>query len=634
MRNIINIFLCSAALLLFSCTIDKIVENEGGSEEVGYLSLEDVSYTTDTDNITISSVTRSQAQADGNYFVEVFEKNSSSLVWSGTYASLKEAGQPKPIALVPGIYYATARQTESGTVNGVATDAPYYAGRSADFIITKKQTTSAKIDCYLANILTTVELSADLKHVFKSLPSSDSNRLKTNVKVGTESESNSYDFESNSTHSSPKVYFKDVAGSASQDGNTMTITLTGKFYTGYAEDVGTSREDENLYKQVSMTKNVTNVRAKQWRKISIDIDHSTTGNVQFVITIESYTYDDEMYVDVMTLYSNLNTEEKIEDPEHGGGEDEEDPNAPSAMFEGGSLEFSFSQSDYDEDEETWLKNLIAIIAPKEGSTLVSAYALVSSESQEFMQTLAANVQMPDNKVSLYPTNGLSSYLNLSESENDKKYTAKKSALTKLSNYTGTHTFGIYTEDNLGRKKHTDLTVSFGSSEGGDLSVEWYAGQTEATTKATSWTIPVDGSAAVEARIKATKGLSGLSVVITSDVLDKGTLEGLGLAQTMDLFNPKDAEMENILRNLGFLPKAEGKEGTDDDEYRMFDPQTGERKPGKQCPYKDMTELTFSITEFMPLLSMLGVSDSTFELSITDNSSASTKGSMRIIVKEN
>ena len=124
------------------------------------------------------------------------------------------------------------------------------------------------------------------------------------------------------------------------------------------------------------------------------------------------------------------------------------------------------------------------------------------------------------------------------------------------------------------------------------------------------------------------------MVITSDVLDKGTLEGLGLAQTMDLFNPKDAEMENILRNLGFLPKAEGKEGTDDDEYRMFDPQTGERKPGKQCPYKDMTELTFSITEFMPLLSMLGVSDSTFELSITDNSSASTKGSMRIIVKEN
>lgn len=632
MRNIINILLCSLATILFSCTMDKIVESDGGNEEVGYLSLEGVSYTTDTDNITVSSVTRSQAPADDSYYVEVYEKYTETLVWSGTYASLKEAGQPKPIALVPGIYYATARQTESGAINGCAIDAPYYSGRSADIVITKKNTTSSRIDCYLANILTTVELSADLKHVFKSLPSSDSNRLKTTVKVGTESEANTYDFESSSTHAAPKVYFKDIAGAASQDGNTMTITLTGKFYTGYAEDIGTSREDETLYKQVSMTKNITNVRAKQWRKISIDIDHSTTGNVQFVITIESYTYDDEMYVDVMTLYSNLNTEEKIEDPEHGGDEEEEDENAPSAMFEDGSLQFTFSQDDYDEDEEMWLKNLVAIIAPKEGSTLVSAYAQVSSESQEFMQNLAANVQMPDNKVSLYPTNGLSTYMNFAEDGNNKKFTAKKSSLTKLSGYTGTHTFSIYTEDNLGRKKHTDLKISFGSSAGGDLSVEWYAGQTEASTKTNSWTIPVDGSAAVEARINATKGLTGLSVVITSDKLSKETLEEIGLSQTMDLFNPKDAEMENILRNLGFLPKAEGKQGTDDDEYRMFDPQTGERRPGKECPYKDMTELTFSITEFMPLLSMLGQSDSTFELAISDNSSATTKGSMRIIVK--
>ena len=62
-----------------------------------------------------------------------------------------------------------------------------------------------------------------------------------------------------------------------------------------------------------------------------------------------------------------------------------------------------------------------------------------------------------------------------------------------------------------------------------------------------------------------------------------------------------AKMETGLRNLGFLPVEPGKAAKDDDNYRIFDPATKNRKEGKDSPLYMQHNVEFSITKFTGLL---------------------------------
>ncbi|MBQ1938824.1 MAG: DUF4493 domain-containing protein [Alistipes sp.] len=545
-KYIKSLLFAVAALTMTACEIDKLsTPNDGTqSEEAGYLQIGQVAVNADTENNTSTqqplTATRAVTEAAGTYYITVNEKTTGATVWQGTYA---EAAQQ--ISVEPGTYVVSARQSEDGFIEGVAKDAPYYAGQSEDVVVYSKQTSTTSVTCKLANILTTVELSADLKAVFKSYDSTSEKRLKTNVSVGTDALVNSYDFEASSTHSAPKMYFKDLAGLNSATGNTMTIVLSGDYYTGDPEDLANGTPDASKWKEVKMTKILTNVRAAQWRKISIDIDPNTTGNVKFTFTIESYVYDEEIAVDVTTLSETLAIEEEIPD-------DEENPAAPNVTINGQEeLSYTIDSSMYDADAEAWTSFLKVNITPNDNTTVKEVYALVSaSDNAELLAAVEA--QFAKGRIDFYPTNAVSDYCNVAA--DGTTITVKGAGMSGLYKYAGTHTISVYTVDSQNRMKHTDLTitVSEGGSTGGAVpTIVWMKNGVDVIDQLHTLTSANASSFQCKVDMGSETGFTTLEVDIVSSVLTDEELQGVGLGSHIDLINPTEEQIGS-LQGLGFL----------------------------------------------------------------------------------
>ena len=543
-----SLFLVALAACVTACEMDELKTDGPGVEqgEVGYLKIGDVSVNLDTENASTESkpqaATRAVTEAATSYWVMVSEKTAGKVVWQGTYA---DAAQQQ-FSLAPGTYVVSARQTQDGVVDGAKVDAPYYAGQSEDVVIRSKETSTATVTCKLANILTTVELSADLKASFKSYDATSDRRLKTNVKVGTDAASNSYDFEASSTHESPKVYFRDEAGLNSTTGNTMTIVLSGDYYTGSVEDLTDGTVDESLWKEVKMTKTLTNVRAAQWRKISINISHPTTGNVQFEIKVESYIYDEEIAVDVTTLYETLDVEESIPD------DAEENPAAPSVTINGQEeLTYTIDSSKYDADAEAWTSFLKLNVTPEAGASVKALYAVVTSDNASLQAAFDELTATTKGRVELFPSNNLSEYCNVAT--DGQTLTVKAAGMDALYGYAGTHTISIYATDDQNRMKHTDIAIVVNNSGSGASlpTVVWMKDGKDVIDEV--HTLTADNASTFQCKVDmaSTTGFTKLEVDIVSSVLTDEELAGVGLGSHIDLINPSE-EQVGVLQGLGFL----------------------------------------------------------------------------------
>ena len=614
-----SLFLVAIAAAVTACGMDKLStpEHETDSEK-GYLQIGSLLVNGDTENTIISpekNISRATSEADGSFYIEVIHKTTGAAAWSGNYTELK--GQT--IGLEPGTYVVYAYQSQAKTpATGVAANAPYYAGQSEDIEVVTKQTTSTTVTCRLANILTTVELSADLKAVFKPYEATSEKRLKTNVKVGSASVTNEYDFEATSTHEAPLVYFADVVGPNNASGNTMTIALSGDYYTGDPIDVIEGRADESKWKEVRMVKTVTNVRAAQWRKISIDIDHNTTGDVKFEFVIESYAFDEEIVVDVVTLYESLNIEESIPDDE------EENPAAPDVTINGQEgLNFAINESIYDADAEMWTSTLKLNITPKDGSSVASIYAVFTSTNASLLSAMAEK-GFVEGRIDLFPSNAASDYA--TTAADGTTVTLKAAGMDALYKYSGTHTASVYTIDSQNRMKHTDviITVSAGSTGNGPT-VVWMKNGVDVIDQWHSLTSFENYDAAID--ITSETGVTGMYVDINAEKLTPEELANFGLAQHMNLLEPESAQMESGLRSLGFLPTESGDraDAFADDNYRIYYPDAddgtpGTRKEGKVSPLYMQKALTFKITEFTGMLWALyggEKGDAIFTLTVED-----------------
>ncbi len=614
-----SLFLVAIAAAVTACGMDKLStpEHETDSEK-GYLQIGSLLVNGDTENTIISpekNISRATSEADGSFYIEVIHKMTGAAAWSGNYTELK--GQT--IGLEPGTYVVYAYQSQAKTpATGVAANAPYYAGQSEDIEVVTKQTTSTTVTCRLANILTTVELSADLKAVFKPYEATSEKRLKTNVKVGSASVTNEYDFEANSTHEAPLVYFADVVGPNNASGNTMTIALSGDYYTGDPIDVIEGRADESKWKEVRMVKTVTNVRAAQWRKISIDIDHNTTGDVKFEFVIESYAFDEEIVVDVVTLYESLNIEESIPDDE------EENPAAPDVTINGQEgLNFAINESIYDADAEMWTSTLKLNIMPKDGSSVASIYTVFTSTNASLLSAMAEK-GFAEGRIDLFPTNAATDYA--TTAADGTTITLKAAGMDALYKYSGTHTASVYTIDSQNRMKHTDviITVSAGSTGNGPT-VVWMKNGVDVIDQWHSLTSFENYDAAID--ITSETGVTGMYVDINAEKLTPEELANFGLAQHMNLLEPESAQMESGLRSLGFLPTESGDraDAFADDNYRIYYPDAddgtpGTRKEGKVSPLYMQKALTFKITEFTGMLWALyggEKGDAIFTLTVED-----------------
>lgn len=621
-----SLLLVAFAASLTACGMDKLSTPENQTDETkGYLQIGSILLNGDTENAFVGAqpaASRATSEAEGSYFIEVIHKTTGASAWSGNYAELK--GQT--IGLEPGTYVVYAYQSQAkAPAQGVAIDAPYYAGHSDDLEIVSKQTRSTTVTCRLANILTTVELSADLKAVFKPYEAASEKRLKTNVKVGTDALTNEYDFEAESTHEKPLAYFADVAGVNNTSGNTMTITLSGDYYTGDPVDVIEGRADESKWKEVRMVKTITNVRAAQWRKISIDIDHNTTGDVKFEFVIESYVYDEEIVVDVITLYDELNIEESIPD------EEEENPAAPDVAINGQEgLNFTISEAIYDADAEMWTSTLKVNITPKDGTSVASLYAVFNSTNASLL-TAMADKGFAEGRIDLFPTNAATDYATVAA--DGTTITLKAAGMDALYKYAGTHTVSLYTMDSQNRMKHTDLviTVSAGSSGNGPT-VVWIKNGIDVIDQWHSLTSLENYDAAID--ITSQTGVTAMYVDINAEKLTPEELANFGLAQHMNLIEPESAKMESGLRSLGFLPTESGDRGDafSDDNYRIYYPDeedgtAGARKDGAVSPLYMQKAVTFKITEFTGMLWALyggEKGDAIFTLTVEDEGGKTVK----------
>ena len=603
MKNMFKFLLVAAvAVCTTACSLDELNDNGQSSgnknEEVGYLSLGEVLVNDDAETANLNSqsshsATRAKSEATGEYWIEVIRKDSDGTPkWEGTYADAKA----NPIPLEPATYIVYAYQDEEKVPEAnVAEDAPYYVGKSEEVKIETKKASSTTVTCKLANIKTTVELSADLKKVF-ALDLED-NPLQTVVSVGTNDENkNSYTYPYTSTHENgPNVYFLDVAGPNSQVGNTMTIVLSGRYFTGDPDDVASSA-DASLWKDVTMTKILTNVRAAEWRKISIDIDHNTTGTVKFVFKVSNVVYDDEVDVDVQTLYASLNVEDTITD------DDIENPLAPSVTIQGnagGNLNYAINGTMYDDLDKTWSSKLDVTITPTEGSTISEVYAVVASDNDKVVPALIA-AGFADARVDIFPTNAAATYCAVADDGSRVKL--NDAAMTALYKYAGTHTISIYTVDSQKRKKHTDIVVTV-SNSGGPVTaaptIVWMKDGVDVIDQVHTLTATNAATYGCVVTAESAVGFTVFNVKIISEALTPEELDGVGLSQNINLINP--GEMAAALQELQLL------------------------KPG-QTSLSGETLVNFDISGFLGILFQLynESGECSFEMTVGDSAGSVTK----------
>lgn len=603
MKNMFKFLLVAAvAVCTTACSLDELNDNGQSSgnknEEVGYLSLGEVLVNDDAETANLNSqsshsATRAKSEATGEYWIEVIRKDSDGTPkWKGIYADAKA----NPIPLEPATYIVYAYQDEEKVPEAnVAEDAPYYVGKSEEVKIETKKASSTTVTCKLANIKTTVELSADLKKVF-ALDLED-NPLQTVVSVGTNDENkNSYTYPYTSTHESgPNVYFLDVAGPNSQVGNTMTIVLSGRYFTGDPDDVASSA-DASLWKDVTMTKTLTNVRAAEWRKISIDIDHNTTGTVKFVFKVSNVVYDDEVDVDVQTLYASLNVEDTITD------DDIENPLAPSVTIQGnagGNLNYAINGTMYDDLDKTWSSKLDVTITPTEGSTISEVYAVVASDNDKVVPALIA-AGFADARVNIFPENAATTYCTVADDGSRVKL--NDAAMTALYKYAGTHTISVYTVDSQKRKKHTDIVVTV-SNSGGPVTaaptIVWMKDGVDVIDQVHTLTATNAATYGCVVTAESAVGFTVFNVKIISEALTPEELDGVGLSQNINLINP--GEMAAALQELQLL------------------------KPG-QTSLSGETLVNFDISGFLGILFQLynESGECSFEMTVGDSAGSVTK----------
>ena len=241
--------------------------------------------------------------------------------------------------------------------------------------------------------------------------------------------------------------------------------------------MATNGNSSSYYKNltyVSMEREIKGVRAAQWRRISIDIDHNTEGDVQFEVTIDSYVFDETIDVDVQTLFftpSDPNEEYREEEVP------DIDPSAPSVQFNipVDAKAAIIAQDGYDTQMGKWNANLQMTVTPSNNTTIKEVYAVISSDNSKLMKALE-DAGYTEGRVTFY--SGVST---LADTDAEVSYfvvenpaTTAPNIVVKLSDhgmaalqnsYRGTHNIKVWTKDSKDRMKYTDLVIESGKTTG-------------------------------------------------------------------------------------------------------------------------------------------------------------------------
>ena len=532
MKNIVKVLslVMVVALGLGSCNKDKVDYSTGTNgtdmENKGYLVLGgmDVSVLEDTENI--DSTTRGEG-VDINNFDVVITNAAGEAVMSFKYGERPT----EPIALDGGIYKLTI---VSDTMVGAEWERPVY-GAESEVIITRKQRTEVNdIVCKLRNIKVSVSYAADIK--------AQLDPEYTTMTIALEGNSLEYGInEERGGYFAPKA-----------EENTLQLTFKCRYVDGD--------------KDIVMTNEISGVKAAQWRKINVVVQHAADGTTNIGINCDTWTYDEEILFDTAAYLF----EEVLVD----------DTDMPVINFEGHDMEQPFELTDemFDADGN-FKKNINVDVTAK--APIKSIVVKASSDNAEF--TAAYDDVMPlecdicDGTIS-------NTFLKLMGYPTD----AKGALATRLKfgaqadmlrSYEGTHSFEIMVEDENGGKTTATLTVKYGQNVA--PSIVWVGYDIDKRQTYVS-------GMTCDLVVKSVLTIADFRVKIISNTLTPEELSSVGLAAEFSLVN--DTEYFESLGGLGF--------------------PTGDAVYGK-------SEVNLSITNFLSILSMLGAGDHDFEMSVTD-----------------
>lgn len=540
MKRVVKIMGIAAlcALTLGACKKDKIdyAEVEGnGTENVGYLSFADFEATVmeDTENVTSSPKTRAES-VDVNTFDVTVTNQAGEVMTSFKYGE-KPA---EPIALDAGVYKVAL---SSGTMEGAAWDTPIY-GTEKEFTIKRKETTSVSdIVCKLMNIKVTVSYSADLADQLDA----------DNTKMTVELEDSALEYAYGEARAG---YFAPVAAE-----NTLKLTFNCR-YAGETKDI-------------TMTSEIKGVKAAQWRKINVAVPHASDGSASFVITCDTWTYDDEVTFDTSTMLMEVAIPDDTDAPViNWEGHDLTEPfELTDDMFD---AEGNFTSSiNLDVTAKSALKSLVVKVA-SDNADFTAAYSEIMSLEEDLCAPTASAAIL---KMMGYPTDA-----------KDATSTRLKfaSQVDLLKSYEGAHSYEITATDETGASATATLVIHYGKVVG--PKVVWNSDVYKLDTR---YTIVPDMTC--EIIVTSSTGITEFIVDISSEALEP-LLGDAGIPSRFSLVN--DEEIFDTLKGLGF--------------------PTGDEVKGAK-------ERTLDISTFLPVL--MGVEGNhDFKMEVTDESGTTIK----------
>ena len=521
----------TALLTLGACKKDKvdyIDPNDSAKDNVGYLLVGgmEASILEDTENISSPASTRADG-LDINAFDVVITNQAGDEM-----AAFKYGERPsEPIALEGGVYKIAM---SSAKMEGAAWETPVYAGEK-EVIITRKQTTEVSdLVCKLANIKVTVAYSADLAEQL------DQQYTKMTVEL----ENSGLEYAFSETRAG---YFAPVAVD-----NTLKLTFNCR-YKGETKDI-------------TMTNEIKGVKAAQWRKINVVVQHAADGTATIGIVCDTWTYDEEVTFDTSASLM----EEIIPD----------DTDAPVIVWEGHDLTQPFELTDDMFDAEGNFTSSINIDVTAKAA-IKSLVVKVSSDNADFTAAYAEIMALEEDLCAPTVSNTILKMMGYPTDAKDATTTRIKfaSQAELLKSYEGTHSYEITVTDINGAHTTATLTVQYGQNVAPRIVWTGYDIDKQ-QTYAPGMTCDL--------KITAPLTIADMRVKIISATLTPEELAGVGLAGEFSLVN--DTQYFESLKNLGF--------------------PVGDEVEGK-------SELDLSITNFLGVLNMLGAGDHNFEISVVD-----------------
>lgn len=521
----------TALLMLGACNKDKVNyvdPNDSSKDNVGYLLVGgmEASILEDTENISSPAATRA-GEVDINTFDVVITNAKGDAVTSFKYGERPT----EPIALEGGVYKIAM---SSSAMEGAAWETPVYAGEK-EVVITRKQTTQVSdLVCKLANIKVTVAYSADLAEQL------DADYTKMTVEL----EESALEYAFSETRAG---YFAPVAAE-----NTLKLTFNCR-YAGETKDI-------------TMTNEIKGVKAAQWRKINVVVQHAADGTASIGIVCDTWTYDEEVTFDTSASLM----EEVIPD----------DTDAPVIVWEGHDLAEAFELTDDMFDAEGNFTSSINLdITAK--AAIKSILVKVSSDNADFTTAYSEIMPLEEDLCAPTASAAILKMMGYPTDAKDATTTRLKFALQAelLKSYEGTHSYEITVTDVNGAHTTSTLSVQYGQNVAPRIVWVGYDIDKQQT---------YSESLTCDLKVTAPLTIADFKVKIISASLTPEELEGVGLAGEFSLVN--DSQYFDALKGLGF--------------------PVGDEVEGK-------TEVDLSITNFLGVLTMFGAGDHNFEMTVTD-----------------